>query len=65
MLQHPVTEDLPEQRRKEIFHLIVVAQDLEMTVSESREMIRARYGLSEHKVRQIEREGLLYQWPPL
>jgi hypothetical protein len=65
MLQRPVAEDLPEQRRKEIFHLIVVAQDLEMTVSESREMICARYGLSEHKVRQIEREGLIYQWPPL
>jgi hypothetical protein len=65
MLKIPGVGDLAEPRRREIFHLLVVAQDFAMTVAESREMVIALYGLSEHKVRKIENEGLQKQWPPL
>jgi hypothetical protein len=41
---------LTEQQRKEAFHLLVLGQDLGMTVEASR---------------QIEREGRTARWPPL
>jgi hypothetical protein len=56
---------LSERRRKEIFHLLVLAQDVRMSVAESREMVAARYGLTLDRVRSIEREGLERGWPPL
>jgi hypothetical protein len=56
---------VPEPLRRKIFELLVVAQDLEMTVAQSHEMIAARYGLSESQIQQIEREGLAGNWPPL
>ena len=49
---------LPELRRKEIFHVLVVARDLQMTVAESREMVGERFRLTEGQVREIERQGL-------
>jgi hypothetical protein len=56
---------VPEPLRRKIFELLVVAQDLEMTVPESYEMIADRFGLSERQIQQIEREGLAGNWPPL
>ena len=56
---------LPEDRRKEIFAALVDAQDHEMTVAQSRKLIAERFGLQENQVRDIEREGLDNQWPPL
>ena len=56
---------LPDARRREIFRLLVTAQDLEMTVAESRHMLVNMWGLSEVQVIQIEREGLACKWPPL
>ncbi len=56
---------LPESRRKEIFLALVEAQDGEMTVGQSRELIARQFDLSVVEVRQIEREGLDGQWPPL
>ena len=53
------------QQRKEIFHALVEAQDHELTVAESRKVIAEQFGVSENEVRQIEREGLDGQWPPL
>ncbi len=58
-------ESLPEERRKEIFHALVDAQDQEMDVPRSRRLIADRYGITERQVRQIETEGLEQQWPPL
>jgi DNA-directed RNA polymerase sigma subunit (sigma70/sigma32) len=58
-------ERLPESRRKEIFLALVEAQDHEMDVAQSRKFIAERFGISENSVRQIEREGLDGQWPPL
>ena len=44
---------------------LVDAQDHEMTVSQSRQAIASRFGVSEGQVRKIEREGLDNNWPPL
>jgi len=65
MPEHSAGEHLPEERRKEIFLELVDAQDHEMTVSQSRKAVAQRFGVSESQVRQIEREGLDNNWPPL
>ncbi len=62
-LQGP--EQLSENRRKEVFLALVDAQDHEMDVAQSRRLVVQRFGVSESQVRQIEREGLDRQWPPL
>ncbi len=56
---------LSEDRRKEIFLALVDAQDHEMDVAQSRKLIIQRFGVTESQIRQIEREGLDCQWPPL
>jgi hypothetical protein len=58
-------EPLSEERRKEIFLALVDAQDHEMDVPQSRKLVVQRFGVSEYQVRQIEREGMENQWPPL
>jgi hypothetical protein len=57
--------DLPEPRRREIFQALVDAQDRAMTVAQSRKLIAERFAVSEDQIRQIEREGLNGEWPPL
>jgi hypothetical protein len=56
---------LAEDRRKEIFFAVVDAQDRQMDVAQSRRMAAEKFGVSESLVRQIEREGMDNQWPPL
>jgi hypothetical protein len=58
-------EPLPEPRRKEIFLALVEAQDQGMSPAESRKVVAERFGVSEGRVREIEREGLENEWPPL
>jgi hypothetical protein len=58
-------EPLPEPRRKEIFQALVEAQDRKMSPAASREVVAERFGVSQGQVRQIEREGLDNDWPPL
>ncbi|MFL5338659.1 MAG: hypothetical protein ACJ8F7_00705 [Gemmataceae bacterium] len=65
MTQDYGAEQLAEDRRKEIFLAIVDAQDQNMGVPESRQLIVERFGVSENQVRLIEREGVQQQWPPL
>ena len=60
-----MTQPLPEPRRKEIFLALVGAQDHDMPVDLSRKAVAERFGVSEAQVRQIEREGLDNDWPPL
>jgi hypothetical protein len=60
-----VEEPLSEARRREIFQALVEAQDRAMTVRQSRKFIAERYGVSENEVKDIEREGLEKNWPPL
>jgi hypothetical protein len=65
MVQDEATGDLPEPRRKELFRLLVAAQDYAMSVEEGRRMVCDLYGLMETQVVRIEQEGLEWNWPPL
>lgn len=65
MIQDQATDQLSEDRRKEIFLALVNAQDKEMGVAESRRFVVEHFGISDGQVRQIEREGMDRQWPPL
>ncbi len=56
---------LPEPQRQELFLALVDAQDHDLTVEQSRKLVAERFGVSEHQVRAIEREGLDNGWPPL
>jgi hypothetical protein len=61
----PDTCAIPEERRRYYFRLLVVAQDLDMTVVESRQMLADRFGLTDAQVQRIEQEGITGNWPPL
>ena len=65
MMQDASAEPISEIRRKEIFQALVDAQDREIGVVQSRKLIAHQFGVSESQVRQIEREGMDRQWPPL
>jgi len=65
MSQDEAGDGLTEAKRKEIFLALVEAQDQEMSVSQSRQLIVERFGVSDAQIRDIEREGLDNQWPPL
>ncbi len=65
MTQGTDDQELTENRRKEIFFALVDAQDHEMDVPQSRNVMVQRFGVSEGQLRQIEREGMDNQWPPL
>jgi hypothetical protein len=65
MTQEAGHEQLSEERRKEIFLALVDAQDHEMDVGQSRKFVVQGFGVSDSQVRQIEREGMDRQWPPL
>jgi DNA-directed RNA polymerase sigma subunit (sigma70/sigma32) len=65
MTQGKGDEHLAEVRRQEIFLALVDAQDHDLSVSQSRTLVAERFGVSESQIRQIEREGLQRQWPPL
>jgi hypothetical protein len=56
---------LSEDERREIFKLLVTAQDCDMTVAESRQMVVEMHGLTEKQVINIEKEGMAKKWPPL
>jgi hypothetical protein len=65
MSQEEAGDGLNEAKRKEIFLALVEAQDQEMSVSQSRQLIAERFGVTDAQIRDIEREGLDNQWPPL
>jgi hypothetical protein len=56
---------LPEIKRREIFSLLVLAQDMEMSVADSREMVVQRFRIDRSQLLGIELEGLERCWPPL
>jgi hypothetical protein len=56
---------LPEALRKEIFLALAEAQGQGMSPAASRELVAGRFGVSEGRVRKVEREGLDKDWPPL
>ncbi len=58
-------EPLSESQRKAIFLDLVNAQDQNIAVAQSRKLMVERFNVTESEVRQIEREGMENQWPPL
>ncbi len=64
-MAHQPGTTLPEARRKAIFLALVDARDHETPVPQYRKAVAARFGVTEEQVRQIEREGLDNDWPPL
>ena len=65
MSQPRTEEPLSEQDRRAIFRALVEAQDQGMRVAQSRAAIAERFGIAEAQIRDIEREGLDHNWPPL
>ncbi len=65
MPSNKTEEAPPEARRKEIFLALVQAQDRNVGVANSRQLIAKQFGLSESQVKMIEEEGLDHEWPPL
>jgi hypothetical protein len=56
-------EELPEEKRLEIFRALVAAEDLqEMSRPQARRLIAQRFHLSEAEVSRIEREGTERLW---
>jgi hypothetical protein len=58
-------DDLPMDQKQAIFLALVESQDGGMTVATSRAEIARRFSVTENQVKEIEREGLSNQWPPL
>ncbi|HYV38990.1 MAG TPA: hypothetical protein VE988_25115 [Gemmataceae bacterium] len=65
MSQERGQEQMSEDRRKEVFFALVDAQDHDMDVAQSRRTLVQRFGITENQIKQIEREGMDNQWPPL
>ena len=65
MSDKPASIPLSDERRQEIFFALVTAQDQSMDVAQSRQYVAQHYGVKEDDVRQIEREGIDKNWPPL
>jgi hypothetical protein len=56
---------LSKERRQEVFHALVQAQDGGASVEESRRHTARLFDISTAEVRRIEREGIEACWPPL
>lgn len=65
MQSHHTNDVTPEPRRREVFLALVETQDQAVGVAQSRTMVAERFGLTVHQVKEIEREGLEHEWPPL
>jgi hypothetical protein len=60
--QHAASD---EEARKAVFAALVAVQDDGIPVGHSRTVVAERFGLGVEVVRDIEREGLNNEWPPL
>ena len=60
-----MTEPLTEERRKQAFADVVAAQDEGLSVPAARARIAEQYALASDVVKDIEREGIEQNWPPL
>ena len=65
-MSHEQSEtDIPVERRRSIFQALVEAQDGGLSVVASRAEVARRFSVTEDQMKEIEREGLANQWPPL
>ena len=58
-------ESLPVEHAQSIFLAVVEAQDAGASVLVARAEIARRFSVTEEQVKDIEREGVANQWPPL
>jgi len=65
MSQEQSTDAMSIDSRQNIFRALVEAQDGGQSVAASRGEIARQFSISENVVKDIEREGLANQWPPL
>jgi hypothetical protein len=65
MPDEQVDETIPLEQRMIIFRVVVEAQDGGMPVAKSRIEAVRQFSVTEEQVKEIEREGLANQWPPL
>ena len=56
---------IPIEQRQTIFRTLIEAQDAGQSVAESRKATAERFAVSEEVVKEVEREGIDEQWPPL
>ena len=60
--RHARDAHLKLSERRAIFKAVVEAQDLGTSLQASRELVAKRFGISEERVRSIEKEGLEEEW---
>lgn len=65
MSQQQTENSLPVERRQTVFLALVEAQDGGLNVVASRAEVAQKFALTEEQIKDIEREGLANQWPPL
>jgi hypothetical protein len=53
------------QQRQEIFHTLVLTQDVVPNVPRSRQIVSEKFDITEAQLREIEDEGIDNEWPPL
>lgn len=58
-------DEITVEQRQVIFKTVVEAQDGGQSVAESRAQVARQFSLTEEQVKEIEREGMANQWPPL
>ena len=56
---------IPVEQRQLIFKALIESQDGGMSVPQSRTDVSRTFGITVDQVKEIEREGLEEQWPPL
>jgi hypothetical protein len=62
-MQKKDNEDLPIERRHEIFQALMDAQELhDFTPAQARQLIAGRFQVDEARLRQIEQEGRDRVW---
>jgi hypothetical protein len=65
MSHEQLDNSLPIDSRQNIFRALVEAQDGGQSVATSRLEIAKQFSVTEDDIKNIEREGLANQWPPL
>jgi hypothetical protein len=53
------------EQRRAVFRALLEAQDAGASVAQSRADVAERFGVTPEQVKEIEREGLDNEWPPL
>jgi hypothetical protein len=60
-----MTELLPEEKRQEVFRALIELQDGGCSTEQSRSKVSSQFSISVSEIREVEREGIAKQWPPL